>query len=183
VGQLLSFNRKGLRLAEARHHRSSRLHLILDSVQMCCLVKIAHYATEPREESVARQVPLWELEAPVAFAADLFNRAGMGWVEEPWLVESHTTVIIPVDDHVIFVRWLNRTISSGRLSEVPKPSTRSPGCSSWSVAESSASGGFRARPESAVAPGYDKGSWRACAVWGAVYWPQVPDRQATDHPG
>jgi hypothetical protein len=83
---------------------------------------------------------LWELEVPVAFAADLFNQAGMGWVEEPyrlsdahrirardfvgphllepWLVESHTTVIIPLDDHVIFVRWLNRTIFSGRLSEV-----------------------------------------------------------------
>ena len=90
MGQLLSFNRKGLRLAEARHHRSSRLHLILDSVQMCCLVKIAHYATEPREESVARQVPLWELEAPVALAADLFNRAGMGWVEEPYrLSDAH----------------------------------------------------------------------------------------------
>ena len=62
MGQRLSFNRKGLRLAEARHDGSSRLHLILDSVQMCCLVKIAHYATEPRQESVARQVPLWELE-------------------------------------------------------------------------------------------------------------------------
>jgi hypothetical protein len=65
---------------------------------------------------------------------------------------------------------------------LPKPSTRSPGCSSWSVAESSASGGFWARPESAVAPGYDKGSWRACAVWGAVYWPQVPDRRQQIRP-
>jgi hypothetical protein len=35
---------------------------ILDSFQMCCLVKIAHYANEPRQESVARQVPLWELK-------------------------------------------------------------------------------------------------------------------------
>jgi len=24
---------------------------------MCCLVKIAHYANEPRQESVARQAP------------------------------------------------------------------------------------------------------------------------------
>jgi len=29
---------------------------ILDSLQMCCLVRIAHYANEPRQESVARQV-------------------------------------------------------------------------------------------------------------------------------
>jgi hypothetical protein len=34
------------------------------------------------------------------------------------LVESHTTVIIPLEDHVIFALWLNRTIFSGRLSEV-----------------------------------------------------------------
>ena len=33
-------------------------------------------------------------------------------------MESHTTVIIPLDDHVIFVRLLNRTKFSGRLSEV-----------------------------------------------------------------
>ena len=33
-------------------------------------------------------------------------------------MESHTTVIIPLDDHVIFVRWHNRTKFSGRLSEV-----------------------------------------------------------------
>jgi hypothetical protein len=57
-------------------------------------------------------------------------------------VESQTTVIIPLDDHVIFVRLLNRTKFSGRLSEVTPPSTRSPGCSSWSVAESSAGRGL-----------------------------------------
>ena len=83
---------------------------------------------------------------------------------EPWLVESHTTVIIPLDDHVIFVRLLNRTQFSGRLSEVTQTldaisgmqflvGRREPG---------------RALPESAVAPEYDKGSGRACAVWGAV---------------
>jgi hypothetical protein len=37
---------------------------------MCCLIKIAHYANEPRQESVARQVPLWETEAPLALASD-----------------------------------------------------------------------------------------------------------------
>jgi hypothetical protein len=37
---------------------------------------------------------------------------------EPRLVESHTTVIIPFDDRVIFVRLLNCAEFSGRLSEV-----------------------------------------------------------------
>jgi hypothetical protein len=115
VGQLLSFNRKGLRLAEARHHRSSRLHLILDSVQMCCLVKIAHYATEPRQESVARQVRLWELEAPVALAADLFNRAGMGWVEEPYrLSDAHRTRTATL--------WVHTFLSHGWWSPI-RPSS------------------------------------------------------------
>ena len=45
--------------------------------------------------------------------------------------------------------------------KLPKPSTRSPGFSSWSVAEGSASGGLLARSESAVAPGYDRGGWEA----------------------
>jgi len=34
------------------------------------------------------------------------------------LVESHTTVIIPFDDRVIFVRLLNGAEFSSRLSEV-----------------------------------------------------------------
>jgi len=33
-------------------------------------------------------------------------------------MESHTTVIIPFDDRVIFVRLLNRAEFSSRLSEV-----------------------------------------------------------------
>ena len=45
--------------------------------------------------------------------------------------------------------------------KLPKPSTRSPGFSSWSVAEGPASGGLLARSESAVAPGYDRGGWEA----------------------
>jgi hypothetical protein len=39
--------------------------------------------------------------------------------------------------------------------KLPKSSTRSPGVSSWSVAEDSESGGLLARPESGVAPGRD----------------------------
>ena len=46
---------------------------ILDSFQVRCLVKIAHYANEPRQESVARKVPLW-MEAPLALAADSGRR-------------------------------------------------------------------------------------------------------------
>jgi hypothetical protein len=34
------------------------------------------------------------------------------------LVESRTTIIIPFDDRVIFVRLLNRAKYSGRLSEI-----------------------------------------------------------------
>ena len=39
---------------------------ILDSLQMCCLVKIAHYTNEPRQQSVARQVRCgsWRLRWP-----------------------------------------------------------------------------------------------------------------------
>jgi hypothetical protein len=37
---------------------------------------------------------------------------------ERWLVESHTTIIIPFDDCVLFVRSLNCAEFSSRLSEV-----------------------------------------------------------------
>ena len=36
------------------------------------------------------------------------------------LVDPHTTVIIPLDDRVIFVRLLNCAEFSSRLSEVPQ---------------------------------------------------------------
>jgi hypothetical protein len=61
--------------------------------------------------------------------------------------------MIPFDHRVIFVNLLNCAESSSRFSEVAQPSTRSPGFSSWSVAEGSASCGFLARSESGVAPG------------------------------
>src|ERR1700687_5565020 len=47
------------------------------------------------------------------------------------------------------------------VPKLPKPSTRSPGLSSWPVAAGSASGGFLARSQSGVAPGYDSGGWGA----------------------
>src|SRR5580693_205712 len=50
--------------------------------------------------------------------------------------------------------------------KLPKPSTRSPGFSSWSVGEGSTSGGFLARSASGVAPGYDRGGWGALCSLG-----------------
>jgi len=37
---------------------------------------------------------------------------------EPWLSKSHTTVVIPFDDRVIFVGSLNGTEFPRRLSEI-----------------------------------------------------------------
>src|ERR1700730_10448180 len=57
--------------------------------------------------------------------------------------------------------------------KLPKPSTRSPGVSSWSVAEGSASGGLLARSESGVAPRCDRGGWGALRSLGSglsVIW-------------
>jgi hypothetical protein len=59
---------------------------------------------------------------------------------------SLTTVIIPFDDRVIFVRLLNRAELSSRLPKLPRPSTRSPGLSSGPVVEDSESGGFTIYP-------------------------------------
>jgi len=53
VGQRLSFSRKGSRLAEVAARWVFVVRTILNSFQMCCLVKIAHYANESRQESVA----------------------------------------------------------------------------------------------------------------------------------
>jgi hypothetical protein len=50
----------------------------------------------------------------------------------------------------------------------PKPSTRSPGFSSWSVAEGSESGGLLARSESGVAPGRDRGGCGALCSLGLL---------------
>ena len=60
-------------------------------------------------------------------------------------MESLTTAIIPRDDRVIFVSLFNCAEFSSRHPKLPKPSTRSPGLRSWSVAGGSASAGFLAR--------------------------------------
>jgi hypothetical protein len=72
------------------------------------------------------------------------------------LVESHTTASSSLACSTV----PNSPVSSKKL---PKPSTRSPGLSSSSVAEDSESGGFLARSVSDVAPGYDR------AVWGHIH--------------
>lgn len=76
MGQRLSFNRKGSRLVEVAARWVFVVTTILDSFQMCCLFNIAHYANEPRQESVARQVPLRELEALLSLAADSGRMTG-----------------------------------------------------------------------------------------------------------
>src|ERR1039458_10014176 len=57
--------------------------------------------------------------------------------------------------------------------KLPRPSTRSPGVSSWSVADGSESGGLLARSESGIAPACDRGGWGALRSLGAglfVLW-------------
>src|SRR5216684_3228717 len=54
--------------------------------------------------------------------------------------------------------------------KLPKPSTRSPGLSSWPVAEGSESGGLLARSESGIAPACDRGGWGALRSLGIGLW-------------
>jgi hypothetical protein len=70
-------------------------------------------------------------------------------------------VVIPLDDCLIIVGSLHCAVLSSRGSEFPKPSTRSPGVNSWSVAQGWASDSLLARSASGVAPGCDKGGWGA----------------------
>jgi hypothetical protein len=77
-------------------------------------------------------------------------------------VESRATVVIPLDDRVLFISSLNCStvpISPVGFPKLPKPSTRPPGLSSWPVAEGSESGGLLARSESGIAPARERGGW------------------------
>jgi hypothetical protein len=51
------FQSQRLKVGRSAARRVFVVTAILNSFQMCCLVKIAHYANEPRQESVARQAP------------------------------------------------------------------------------------------------------------------------------
>jgi hypothetical protein len=69
-------------------------------------------------------------------------------------MESDTTVIIPFDHRVFFVRLLNCAEFSSRFSEVTQTLDAITGLNSSFVAEGSASAGLMARSASGVAPGY-----------------------------
>jgi hypothetical protein len=55
------------------------------------------------------QLRLCQLGNGISFLADF---------PEPWLVQSHATAIIPLYKCVVFVRLLDRTEFSSRLSEI-----------------------------------------------------------------
>ena len=88
-------------------------------------------------------------------------------------MESHTTVIIPFDDRVIFVCLLNRAEFPSRLSEVAQTLDAVSGIQVWSFAGGSERRGFLARSESAAAPGYDGGgcgALRSLGIRFLVIW-------------
>ena len=78
----------------------------------------------------------------------------------------HTATIIPFDDSVIFVRSLNVAEFSCRFSEVAQTLDPISGIQFLGGAGGSASGGFLARSESGVAPGYASGGWRGLCSFG-----------------
>ena len=97
----------------------------------------------------------------------------LAWLNllERRLVESHATVIIPFDDRVLFVRLLNCAEFPRRLSEVTQTLDAISGIQFLVGGEGSTSGGFLARSESGVAPGYDSGGLGVLyAVWVSAYW-------------
>jgi hypothetical protein len=80
VGQHPYFNRKGSRLAEVARWVFV-VTAILDSFQTCCLVKIAHYTNQPRQERAPDKSRCGKLEAPLTLAADSGQMTGR--VENP----------------------------------------------------------------------------------------------------
>ena len=82
-------------------------------------------------------------------------------------MDPHTTVIIPLDDRVLFVSLLNCSEFSIRLSEVAQTLDAISGINSWPVAAGSESRGLLARSESGIAPGCERGGWGALRSLGA----------------
>jgi hypothetical protein len=76
-------------------------------------------------------------------------------------VESRATVVIPLDDRILFVSSLNRADFSSWLSEVAQ--TLDPISRSQLLAGGSGlgGGGLLAPSVSGTAPAYDGGGWRA----------------------
>jgi hypothetical protein len=76
------------------------------------------------------------------------------------LSDSHTTVVIPLDHCIVFVRSLNCADLPVGFPKLPKPSTRSPRFSPSPVADGLTIGGLLARSTSDVAPGCERGRLR-----------------------
>jgi|SRR5580693_3014339 hypothetical protein len=76
---------------------------------------------------------------------------------KPRLTQSHTTIVVPLDKRVIFVRSHNRSESSCRLSKVAQAYNTITGIQFRIGSGGRASGGFLARSASAGAPACDKG--------------------------
>ena len=83
-------------------------------------------------------------------------------------MDPHTTVIIPLDDRVIFVSLLNCAEFSSRLSEVAQTLDAISGNQFLASAAGSESGGLLARSESGIAPACDKGGWGALRSLGVA---------------
>jgi hypothetical protein len=76
------------------------------------------------------------------------------------LVESRTTVIIPLDDRIFFVSSLNRADFSSRLSEVSQTLDPISGFQFLVGGTGFAERRLLARSESGIAPGCDRGACR-----------------------
>ena len=125
----------------------------------CCprTTRATHLSLDDRD--LLRLCTCW-LGKGISFVADLL---------EPKLMQSHTTVIIPLYKRIVVVGLLNCPEFSSRLSEIAKPSTRSPGFSSESGAGGWTSGGLLARSASAGPQRVTKAVAELCAVWVSVY--------------
>jgi hypothetical protein len=73
------------------------------------------------------------------------------------VMQSHTTVIIPFKERVVFVSLLNCGEFSSRFSEVARALDTISGIEFLAGSGGLGGGGFLARSASGVAPGYDKG--------------------------
>src|ERR1700729_1299984 len=93
--------------------------------------------------------------------------AGPTFLSHGWhsLVRPSSSHLTTASSSFAFSTVPNSPVATPKL---PKPSTRSPGLSSESVAAGAASRGFLARSESGVAPGCDKGGWEALRSFGVA---------------
>jgi hypothetical protein len=85
---------------------------------------------------------------------------------KPRLAQSQTTVVIPPYKRLVFVRLLNCTEFSGRLSEISQTLDAIAGIQFRVGAEGWTSGGLLARSASAGAPAYDRGGCGALRSFG-----------------